>query len=57
MLVAACRGCLVGHVKHRGKTSTATSTDEDAALLAQAEAIKDNPDAYLPVEELDVVMA
>lgn len=39
-------------------TSTANiDTDEDAALLAQAELIKDNPDSFLPVEELDVVMA
>lgn len=50
---ATCRGCLVGHVK----VPRQKSTDEDdsfvSALLAQAEAIKDNPDEFLPVEAVD----
>lgn len=51
---ATCRGCLVGHVNNRGKTSNANAEDESVnALLAQAEYIMQNPDEFLVEAEVE----
>ena len=50
-----CRGCLVGHVNNRGKTSTANNVDDETVALLNA--ITADADAVLAEAEAEIEVA